>query len=79
VCCLLGRAFHNIKGKAAKHASSFCSGAECFIHGVIHVIEETGVTSDSIEFLHWYQACWTRWNWPSNPFSKLTTVMRRCT
>jgi hypothetical protein len=37
--------FRNIKGKAVKHASSVCSRAECFIHGVIHVIEETIVTS----------------------------------
>jgi hypothetical protein len=53
---LSGRVFHNIKGKAAKHASSFCSGAKCFIHGVIHVTEETGVTSDSIEFLYWHRS-----------------------
>lgn len=58
MCVILsGLVFRNIKEKAAKHASSFCFGAECLIHGVIHVIEETGVTSDSIEFLYCYRAC----------------------
>jgi hypothetical protein len=70
---LSGLVFHNMKGKAVKHASSFCYRAKCFIHGVIHV------NWRNRSCLCWCRVCRTRCNWPSDPFSKLTNVMRGCT